>query len=256
MFALFFLGGVVPSILQVLFTRVTAKAGVSELPDEMWRKGRLDGLRAAYDGSDAIADYLVNCPAVLFFLFKGTLLFLPLLVLMVGFDQVSGELQHRTIRYLTGRAHRGSLVFGKAIGIWLVVSLMIAVLHLTVWGFLLFRGAAGVGETFSWGLRLAAFCMVYAWAYAGITALFSSIFRTPAVSLFVGAGILFAMSITRLVLSLFDSTRNATWLFPPTYEDLLVHPDPLRVAGGLGLLVLWGLLCTLAAAEVLRRRDV
>jgi hypothetical protein len=103
---------------------------------------------------------------------------------------------------------------------------------------------------------MAGFCMIYAWAYAGITSFFSSIFRIPAVSLFVGSGVLFGMSIVRLVLSIFDSTKNAAWLFPPTYEDLLVSPDPLRVAGGVALLVVWGLLCTLGAAEVLRRRDV
>jgi ABC-type transport system involved in multi-copper enzyme maturation permease subunit len=258
MFALFFLGGVVPSILQVLFTRVTTRAGVGidDIPSEMLRKARLDALKAAYDGSEAIANYLVDCPTVIYFLFKGTLFFLPLLVLLVGFDQIAGEVQHRTIRYITGRAHRGSIVFGKAIGIWVVVSIMILVLHGTVWGFLLAKSDARAGEIFSWGLRIAGFCVAYAWAYAGITAFFSSIFRTPAVSLFVGAGLLFGMSLLRLILSIFDSTKNATWLFPPTYEDLLVSPDPTRALGGVALLLVWGLLCTLAASEVLRRRDV
>ena len=262
MFALFFLGGVVPSLIQVLFTRLTTKAGVdvNGMPVDVLRKGQVDMLKAAYDSTgdhaEAIANYLADCPLVLWVLFKGTLVFLPLLVLLVGYDQIAGEVQHRTIRYLTGRAHRGSLVFGKAIGIWIVVSIMVLVLHATVWALMMAKGSAGMGVILSWGLRMAVFCMFYAWAYAGITSLFSSIFRTPVVSLFVGAGILFGMFLARLALSIFESTQKAAWLFPPTYEDLLVSPDPLRSIGGLGLLIVWGLLCTLGASEILRRRDV
>lgn len=262
MFALFFLGGVVPSLIQVLFTRMTTKAGVdvNGMPLDVLRKARVDAFKAAYDATgdhaEAIANYLADCPFVLWILFKGTLMFLPLLVLLVGYDQIAGEVQHRTIRYLTGRAHRGSLVFGKAIGIWIVVSIMILVLHATVWALMVAKSDAGIGPTLSWGVRLAAFSMFYAWAYAGITAFFSSIFRTPVVSLFVGAGILFAMFLGRVVLSIFESTQRATWLFPPTYEDLLVSPDPMRAFGGVGLLVVWGLICTLGASEILRRRDV
>ena len=278
MFALFFLGGLVPAVVRLLISKLT-----DDVPEEILRRGFEKYLSTRYD--DAVAKHVVDAPSILYFLYEGTVMFLPLLVLLVGFDQIAGEVQHRTIRYSAGRATRPSIVAGKALGIWGVVAIMISVLHLTVWLVTLAQGGTGAGAVFGWGIRFTLFSIVCAAAYVGFTSLMSSLFRTPTVSLFAGAGAGFALwlsyTLMRGLVGLAERVDEAikagtpgaadawqppaglvkvidsfTWLYPNRYERLLVSPDPLSLVTGLGLFVLWGSVCVAIASFIVSRRDV
>lgn len=250
MFSLFFLGGLVPAVGRLLFRKYTA-----DVPDEVVKAG-FETLLLRQHGSEEIAKYLAGSPPTIYFLFEGTLMFLPLLVLLVGFDQIAGEVQHRTMRYSATRATRTSIVVGKALGIWGVVAIMISVLHLTVWALALFSKGGDAGAIFSWGGRLLLFSIFCAGAYVGFASLMSSLFRTPIVVLFVGSGVGAAIWIVHKILGLFKSTEALTWIFPNRYEDLLYRPDPVKVLTGIGLFILWGAACVLLSSFVVARRDV
>lgn len=260
MFVLFFLGGAVPSVAQVLIERAQQDAQLDGLSDEAKRQILEKALLTAYGGSEAIAKYLVECPAVLLFLFQGTLVFLPLLTLLVGFDQIAGDIQHRTIRYVAGRAYRHSIVAGKALGVWAVVAVMVLVLHLTVWIVMLIQSSYPPMVTLSWGLRIWLFSVTYAAAYVGLTCLVSSFFKTPILALFIGAGIGFGIWLARLIVLVIsqraESFEIASWVFPATYENLMVSPDPLRAIGGCALAIAWGSVCVALATLIVRRRDI
>lgn len=250
MFALFFLGGLVPAVVRLMLRKMAG-----DVSDEVVRATFQGYLAKQYD-SEAIAKHLSNAPPIVYFLFQGTLMFLPLLVLAVGFDQIAGEIQHRTIRYSAGRATRASLVAGKALGIWGVVAVMITVLHLTVWIVHLAQGGQSVGPLFSWGGRMLFFSVACAGAYVGFASLMSSIFKTPIVALFVGAGTGFAIWLLNGILGYFPTTEKLTWIFPNRYEKLLIEPDPLTVLAGIGLFLLWGGLCVTGASAIVARRDI
>lgn len=268
MFALFLLGGLVFSVLvqtviQFALSQLAAKAGVTDIPADARRELFEQYLLNAY-GSEAIVRSLSGSPAVLYFLFKGTIFFLPGLVLLVGFDQIAGEVQHRTIRYSAGRATRTSIVVGKVLGVWGVIAIMVLVLHLTVWIFVLARHGATLGEIVTWGGRYWLSSVICAAAYVGFGSAMSALFRTPVVALFVGAGagaVLWLMSaILSLVgksdLGIARASQAATWAFPDAYETLLVSPDPGAVLGGATLFVAWGAACVVASALIVNRRDV
>ena len=255
MFILFFLGGAVPSVLQVLVVRAMTQAGMAEMPPEAKQELIAETLSRVYD--PATAKYLATCPPVLFaFLFKGTLLFLPVLILLIGFDQIAGEIQHRSIRYYAGRAHRASLVAGKALGLWAVVAIMTLVLHGTVWTVLLARGDSAA-QVLSWGVRLWLFTVASAGAYVGLTSLVSSLFKTPIVALFVGLGALFVIWLTSTLFGFWQTTEVVTWAFPSAYESkLLISPDPLKILGGVAALLAWGATMVAGAAVIVTRRDI
>src|SRR5262245_7923284 len=99
MFVLFFLGGAVVSVGRAIVLKLIAQ----DVPEEAQRQLFEETLQRVYHDA-ATAKYLAACPIVLFGLFKGTLFFLPALILLIGFDQIAGDIQHRTIRYLAGRA--------------------------------------------------------------------------------------------------------------------------------------------------------
>jgi ABC-type transport system involved in multi-copper enzyme maturation permease subunit len=231
--------------------------------------------------NDAIAKYLADSPPLIYFLFEGTLMFLPLLVLLVGFDQIAGEVQHRTMRYSAGRASRTSIVAGKALGIWGVAAVMIAVLHVTVWVIALIQGGQS-GAVGSWGVRMLVYSIFCAAAYVGFANLMSSLFRTPVVALFVGAGVGFGLWLVYQLFRFLSSDtfgtimagpqhdasapvhqagwqkvlEALTWGFPNRYEKLLFEPDFGQVLGGLALFVVWGAACVGLASLVVGRRDV
>jgi ABC-type transport system involved in multi-copper enzyme maturation permease subunit len=259
MFSLFLLGGLVFSMLVstivgVVLKRAAQQAGMTSVPDDIQRQLFEMYLSEFYD--EPTAKHLGAAPAVLYFLFKGTLVFLPFLVLLVGFDQLAGEIQHRTIRYTVGRAQRASVVVGKALGVWGVISVMVLVLHVTVWIFVLARGGGSFGQVLSWGGRFWLFSSVCAAAYVGFSAIVSALFRTPIVALFVGAGAGALLWLVYGILGLFEKTQPATWAFPNAYEKLLVLPGPLQILGGSALFIAWGALCVAGATLILIKRDV
>ena len=251
MFVLFFLGGLIPAVVRLMLKKMAGE----EVPDDVLRAG-FETFLAKRHGSELVAKHLAHSPPTLYFLFEGTLTFLPLLVLLVGFDQLAGEIQHRTIRYSAGRATRTSIVVGKALGIWGVVAVMISVLHLTVWIIAMIQGGRDTGAILSWGARMLLFSVFCAGAYVGFASLMSSLFRTPIVALFVGSGIGFAIWLLNAILGYFPSTERVTWIFPNRYESLLHEPDPLSILGGLALFVAWGAVCVAASSLVVVRRDV
>ena len=255
MFVLFLLGGLIPSLIQVFVLRLSMQSGMASLPPEMQQQGLLQTYEALYSSKE-IATYLVKCPLLLFGLFRGTLFFVPLLTLLVGFDQIAGELQHRTFRYAAGRASRGSLVVGKALGVWAVIALMVLVLHTVVWIALITQGLAKSTDVLSWGGRLWLFSALYAAAYVGLTMLISSLFRTPVLALFVGFGATLFVGLVRLLLEISEKTKWATWAFPGSYDQLLVSPNVIRVLSGGALLMVWGALCTTAAVEIVGHKDL
>jgi ABC-type transport system involved in multi-copper enzyme maturation permease subunit len=254
MFALFFLGGAVPSVVQVLFVRLVDKTTMQELPPEVQRQMIEEGLAKLYD--PATATHLSACPPVLFFLFRGTLLFLPLLILLIGFEQIAGEIQHRSIRYLVGRARREAIVIGKGLGVWAVSAVMVLVLHATVWIVMLAQGSTAASAVISWGPRLWLFSVAAGAAYVGLTVLVSSWFRTPIVALFVGVAVFFVLWLAKAILGFFPATEGATWAFPTAYESLLVSPEPLRVLGGVAALIGWGAAMAVVASAIVKRKDV
>lgn len=257
MCSLFFVFGAVPSVLQVLFSKATASVGLDGAPEQALHEVRVKTYTSMYDSAD-IGNYLAKCPDTLYvFLLEIAFLCLPVLVLLVGFDQIAGEIQHRSIRYVVGRSRRTSFVIGKTLGLWAVVATVMLLLHVTVWVVMLVRGTAPAADILSWGFRIWIFGVAYSAAWAGYTTLVSSLFRTPIVAMFVGAGIGSFLVVTYLILrAIGETTEVATWLFPNKYVWLMVSPDPSRALGGMALCIAWGALCVLASTAIVRRRDI
>jgi ABC-type transport system involved in multi-copper enzyme maturation permease subunit len=255
MAALFFLGGLVPSVIRMLLARATEGTGVERLTDEDRRALFQQVLERQYHDA-GIAKHLSDAPLILYGLFAGTLTFLPFFILVIGFDQIAREIQHRTIRYSAGRASRPAIVVGKALGTWGVIAVMTLVLHVTVWIIALAQREGHAANILSWGARLWVFNVMAAASYVGFTTLMSSLVRTPIVALFLGVGIGFGLWLGYTILTLIESTKAAGWAFPNGYERLLISPDPLHVAGGMALLVAWGAACVAGASVIVVKRDV
>ncbi len=252
LFVLFMLGGLGSLAVMRGFKWLVQSATRTQPPPEVMREFKLNALTEAY--GEATARYLVDCPGMLYTQFQLTLFFFPLLILLVGFDVIAGETQHRTFRYLVVRAPRAAITTGKALGLWAATSTMLLVLFVTSAVAAIADGEP-VGAVIGWDLRLWAFAAVYGAAYVGLTTLTSSLVRTPIIALLSGFGLVVLLGIARFVL-LVAKLDWATWIFPSTYDKWLLSPDPKHLLSAIAILLAWGGACLAIAVEVVRRRDV
>ena len=233
MVILFLIGGVVPNLLLLAVRLYARNKGIPEPTEEQVQQGFKILLEQpwpfGFAGEDL--DYLSKCPPLVFFTFYFSTYFLPWFSLMLGFDQVAGDVQHRTFRFMTVRARRGALVAGKALGVWALVAMMVLLMHSTVWMIAIARGDGSAGAIFVWGLKGWFFCTVYSAAFIGLATMISALVRTPALALFIGVGSLLGLWFIKFVSWLMGMSekmkfmQHAKWAFPANYFELMLSHD-------------------------------
>jgi ABC-type transport system involved in multi-copper enzyme maturation permease subunit len=178
-----------------------------------------------FSTDSAILEALRQIPLVVLIVFKVTLFFLPAYVALIGFDQVSGELAQRSIRYLTVRARRSSILFGKFLAQATLLLGLVLVVDLGI-----FLYAKGTNEDFtaaSMTLSLLRFWLastIFSLAYLSLTSLCSALFRAPALSLVVNLAALFGFWLVDAV-GRADPSMSFLRFFSPSYYAVnLLHP--------------------------------
>lgn len=213
-------------------------------------------------GDDAaLMDALSQVPLVVLIVFKVTLFFLPAYVALMGFDQLSGEVGTRSIRYLTVRARRASLLLGKFL---VQASLLVGLVLVIDLGVFIYARLTNPDFTFAaLGVNLVKFwlaAIVFSLSYVALTSFCSSLFRSPAVSLVFNFVLLFTFWLMDVVGAAAAASNKPLgfirYLSPSFYSGDLLNPrlSEFGVSGlayaGFALLFLGG------AYAVLRARDL
>ena len=162
------------------------------------------------------------------------MLFMPFLVAIGGFNQFSGDVGSRGLRYLLLRTERANIFFGRFIGTTIyticVVAILVAVVVLYLGGKV---GIYGWGELFIWAgwgiLALAIVCVPYvalcSWISASIDSPLASLVVSKLVIGFVPAAALIAGMA-------WEPGGYLKYLLPWGIQNDLLHPDagPIVVA--------------------------
>jgi ABC-type transport system involved in multi-copper enzyme maturation permease subunit len=227
------------------------------------------------DDDTALADMLLALPFMLLIVFKLTLMFLPLFITLMGFDQISGEISTKSIRYLVVRVRRSSLVLGK----FLAQSSVLALLTFVAVGLMVLVpaifdknfGAAKAVPTF---FRLWLVSMVFSLAYMALASMCSAMFRQPAVSLSINMIALFVIWAIALAGNFFQLPGQAAsamslasyktesvaaylrYLSVWNYSGDLIHPAWQRFTGAGAAHLGFAMIFLAASYLVLRARDV
>ena len=80
-------------------------------------------------GDEATGETLANAPIKLVILFFIAVWLVPLLVMIIGFDGISSDLQYRSVRYWTIRTRRPSYYVGKFLALWIIIGLVTLVMQ-------------------------------------------------------------------------------------------------------------------------------
>jgi ABC-type transport system involved in multi-copper enzyme maturation permease subunit len=218
-------------------------------------------------GDAAFAAYVASAPSSLLAFLKITIWLAPLLVALVGFDGVAGELQNRTVRYWTVRSRRSSYFVGKLLGLWAVVALVMLAIHVLADGVALARGYLTAGQVVTWGARFWLVGVLIAGAWTAIATLISASFRAPVVALMTTFAVFFGLWLcgsvafaSRTVKTLQTGIAGTTpwyeYLYPNAYDSMLLSPDTGRVLTAVVVLVGFVAVVMVGGSALFLRRDV
>jgi ABC-2 type transport system permease protein len=259
------LGAFVTSLVCV-WAEGSHRAEANAVSNEAFTELKKEAIEKAY-GDPGFAAYMASIPTSLFVFLKVTVWLGPLLVALLGFDLMSSELQHRSVRFWTVRTRRWSYFTGKTLGLWATVALITLVLNVMAGIVGAVRGYVTIGQLATWGVRFWLVAALIAGTWAAIAALISSLFRTPILSLlttFLTFFVMWLVSVVGLVARAKDMmetgvAKDMVWyeyLYPNSYDTLLLAPEVTKVLTALGVLVGFVVLANAAGATLFQRRDI
>jgi ABC-type transport system involved in multi-copper enzyme maturation permease subunit len=246
------LGGAGTSMLLVKFQQFK-RAKLADISPEQIRSLREEALSQVYDADTA--KNLSASPEVLYFLLMLTIWLTPLLIVFLGFDNVSSELQHRAVRYWTIRTRRGSYFVGKFFGLWATVSIITLAMNFLIWVVCIARGEASAGDTFGWGARFWLTSLPMSAAWCGVATFVGSFFRQPFLALL---GICAGFFVLWLVwaIGVGTNTEALLYFYPNYYDKLLLSTKIWTAVGGLAACAGFAAAMVGGGSYLFARRDV
>lgn len=246
------LGGAGASMLLVKFQQFK-RSRAADLSPEQLRAIREEVLSQVYDADTA--KNLSASPEVLYILLMLTIWLTPLLIIFLGFDNVSSDLQHRAVRYWTIRSRRGSYFVGKFVGLWTTVSAIMFAMNLVTWIVCVARGEATAGDTFGWGLRFWLTSLPMSAAWCAVATFIGSFFRQPFLALlgiFVGFFLLWLL----WAIGIGTNTEALLYFYPNYYDKLLLSTKIWTALGGLAACAGFAVVTVGGGSLLFARRDV
>jgi ABC-type transport system involved in multi-copper enzyme maturation permease subunit len=253
-----------------------AIASVMPLFEDLWSKAKGLGPEGFHDAKaqafgrlyrdDKVGLRLADAPSRLVVFFFIAVWLVPMLVAIVGFDGISSDLQHRSVRYWTLRTRRGSYYVGKFLGLWTVIATLTLVMHAIVWTVMMARGDAPTGDTLAWGMRFWFIVVLIAGAWCAIATLIGSLFRTPMVGLLLTCAAFFVMFFVGFIIPNANASTDPDevskvmvflrFLYPNSLDAWLLSPEPQRALSGLGVCAVYAIVASLVGSFAFARRDV
>jgi ABC-type transport system involved in multi-copper enzyme maturation permease subunit len=218
------------------------------------------------------AKHVAEAPGLLFFLFAVSLILMPAVVLLLGFDAVSAERQYKTVRYWTIRSRRSSYILGKWLGLWATCAVVALGMHALIWVVCSARGEAPIGQIVSWGFKFWLASMPILGVWCAVSVLISSLMRIPILALLSTAGIFFLWWLVYFVAWVGDhgklpedpsvpveintSPRAILYIFPNFYDRYILSPHAGQFLTGLAVCFGFAALLLAASSALFARRDV
>ncbi|MBX3229677.1 MAG: ABC transporter permease subunit [Labilithrix sp.] len=209
-------------------------------------------------------EHLGRAPGLIFFLFAVSLVLMPAVVLLLGFDSVSAERQHKTVRYWTVRSRRSSYIIGKWLGLWATCGVVALGMHALIWIVASARGEAPFADIVSWGFRFWAASMPILGMWCAVSVFISSLMRVPILALLSTAGVFFIWWLVYIIawapghsdIEVISKPSPLCFIFPNFYDRFLLSPQvgPFLT----GLAVCFGFAAALLATSstLFAKRDV
>jgi hypothetical protein len=175
---------------------------------------------------------------------------IPWLILLVGYNRISEDVQTKYTRFLLQRVHRGAYLAGKIAGHWVASLLAIIVVHSLLLAYAAATDRFDVAAVLKVMPRVWLSMALFVLAYSTFTCMVSSVLQPPFLVLLIGTMLLFTLKFGTWVGSFFYAKIGQAWI--GTWDVALWDFDPRAVAVYSG----YSLVFIGVAYLILRRRDL
>lgn len=247
------LGGTAASLLLVKVQQLKREK-MPNIDPESLRSIREDAATQIF-GDPATGKSLADAPEVLIAVLLLTIWLTPLVISLLSFDSVAGDLQHKAVRYWTLRTRRWSYFVGKWAGVFATISTMTFAMHALIWVVCILRGEAPAATALGWGIRFWLLTLPMSAAWCGIATFVSSLFKSPIIALLVTFATFFVLFMFWLVGGVTHADA-LMYVYPNFYEDMLVNPRLDRSMTGLACCLGMAALYVGGGSYLFTKRDV
>ena len=248
--ALSLIGGTATAYLFVHYLRQDAQ-GLS--PDEI-RLGQQAFFTKVYN-DPVMGSYMSTAPLALVIMLELTIWLAPLLIALSSFDAISGDIQHRTVRYWTVRTRRVSYYVGKFLGVWATVGAITLMMDVAMWVVAIAQGE-GTGNIIGWGIRFWLISLPIAGVWCAMSTLVNSLFRTPVLALLTTLGAFFGVWLFGFAVAQGAQIKWLSYIYPNRYDAMLLSPRIENAGAGLGICLGAVALFTAMGVVFFQRRDI
>jgi ABC-2 type transport system permease protein len=271
---LFVVGSIANAARRSVESQISAAGADSAAADRVYGEFRKNFLGWMFSDDSAMLEAMRHVPLVVLIVFKTALFFLPAYIAFMGFDQISGEVGPRSIRYLTVRARRSSVLFGKFTAQAVVLLGLVLFVDACIFIYAkVYNADFTTGDMIVALLKFWLASAVFSLAYLSLTTGCSALFRQPPVSLVFNFMLLFGFWMLDFIGGHFVPTNLPgldkgdtpepesplafiRFLSPSHYSTDLLHPHFTRFAVSGAAYAAFAAVFLGAAYLILRTRDV
>ncbi|MHC4520939.1 MAG: hypothetical protein ACYTAS_20295, partial [Planctomycetota bacterium] len=181
---------------------------------------------------------------------------MPFVISFLAFNQVSGDVQTRGLRYLLPRTERRNIFFGRFLGVAAFSTLVMAFIMATIVLYLgmkirIYPAAALMG----WGLQGFLALAILMLPYIAVCSLISASVDSPFLSLILAKLVIAGVLLIALVGGLaWKPTKYILYVLPWGWQNHLLHPEASHwFAAVLACLAYTSVMLTLGYVRFARR---
>ncbi len=210
-------------------------------------------------GDEEHADFLLNRrPALVSAILMLLLFFLPFLICLGSFNQLSGDIQYKGLRYLLLRTERSNIFLGRFLGTVVFTLGVLALVLLVLFLYLAFKANYyPAGEVFLWLLQGFLALVLFALPYIALCAWISCAVDSPFVALVICELLAIFPPIFVAIASAIEPNLHVLgWLLPWPFRYTLLHPNPLYWLLAVGDMLLFTSLFVFLGLRHFQKRDL
>jgi len=206
-------------------------------------------------GGREVAQVVATAPPLLIVLFILTVWLSPLLVAIIGFDCIAGDLHARSIRYTALRVRRETYLLAKFAGLVATVACLSLVAYTYATVSLARHSPTFGAPVIAWGVRLWVTSTLIATVWCAFATLLSSLSRSLTTCLLMTLASFASLWGLRIIGRMYD-IAPLQYFYPNTFDSLLLHPSLGTNLLGVGACLLQSAAYLTVGAQRFSKRDL
>jgi ABC-type Na+ efflux pump permease subunit len=239
--------------------RKVDNADTKRVVDEVVREVGMPLIKRFTGASDEQAKYLlVEKPALISAIMAVLMFFIPFLVSLGAFNQTSGDIGNRGLRYQLLRTERANIFLGRLLGTMLFTMLVLGIVMGILMLYLVFKaGFYPAGDVILWMIQGYIAMMIYALPWIAFCAWLSAAIDSP-----FGALVLIQLVVIMFPVLIWFGERiqpkaaYADYAIPWGYKYWLMHPNIGTYMAGVGAMLGFTALFTWLGLRLFQKRDL